>query len=277
MNKQDTSSRDVTRVCEKCNQPSLLLTQEVQGKFSFNIVFNIKMGVVAERWSCQNCDHQFQISTESPNPATMWLAFGWMFGLLGAMGFIFGVLHYMGIGENPDNPTTLFDLIMGFLMLFSGMIAGRYGMRKRNILKRNPIAIGITPKPFNVREKNLTLDLQPKLCTCGNSMSCIAENNKSFNLIPLGTVYTFSCDLSGSDQNSSSSSCEREITIESLWRSVVFLLIASMLLLFASIAFEMGLESIVIWIFFLLTLIISLSIIALRTVRIITRFKHPRI
>ena len=63
-NIEKLDSKNLVRICEKCNLPSLLLSQEVMGKASFNIILKSDLGVVAERWSCQHCDHYFEVTIE---------------------------------------------------------------------------------------------------------------------------------------------------------------------------------------------------------------------
>lgn len=272
MNKKQ-DSKEVTRKCEKCNQPSLLLTQEIKGKTSINVVIKIDEGVVAERWSCQKCDHFFQISLESPNPFTVWFVMGLIPAIIGLIAIIISIVQMCGILPKPDNFT--FTLIFGITLVIIGTLVSIFALYKRNILKRNPIVDGIIPPPMIERTENLPYDRKPRLCSCGLKMHCIGDTKRSFNMIPMGTDYTFRCE---SNQTNTTTTCNKEIKIESIWRSIILSFIGFILALILNYFYsENMIESIVGWVFFCIGTIIVLYIVIYRTWRIYSRIKYPRV
>lgn len=205
-------SVDVVRCCEKCKSDSLLLTGEVKGNYSYNFIIRVDSGVIAERWSCQNCDYYFQNSLEKPNSGTVGIVIGIIVAGIGFLGVVISAIQYF---TNTTKNDFYFTLIYCSILIPIGMIVIKYGLRVKNILKRNPIVDGLIPIPFENRNINLPKDRKPRTCKCGGAMNCIADTKKSFNMIPTGSIYKFKC-----------SSCDKTVTIESIWRTTLFCFIA---------------------------------------------------
>lgn len=269
--KQD--SKDVTRTCEKCHKTSLLLTQEIRGKTSINVIIKLDEGVVAERWSCQNCDYFFQISTESPNPFTVWFVMGLLPAIIGLIGIVISLVQAFGGLPKPDNFT--FTLVYGSTLLIIGTLVSMYAIYRRNILKRNPIAHGVIPPPMMERTENLPSDRKPRLCSCGLKMNCVGDTKRTSNMIPMGTDYTFRCESSNA---AIKTNCNKEIQIESTWRSIILSLLAFILFLFLKyMYFNNKIQSIGGWVCFSIGILIVVYVIIYRAWRISARLKFKKI
>jgi len=151
------NSVNIVRCCEKCKQPTLLFTAEIYGEpdglFSKN-----NPGIVEERWTCQNCFHQFNVSTEYPTPASIWLFLGLIVGPIGLIGLI------ILLADSPEmaasrNKTS--DYFMIPVTLAFGILATYFGYRKKTIINRNPIIQGKELLPFKLRKQNLKKDFAP--------------------------------------------------------------------------------------------------------------------
>ncbi len=267
------NSKEITRRCEKCNQSSLLLTQEIKGKTSINVVIKFDEGVVAERWSCQNCDSFFQLSLESPNPLSVWFVLTLIPLIVGLMGIVVSILQMIAILPKPSN--FLFTLIYCTILFVVGLLGSKYAYFKKNILKRNPIVEGLIPIPMIERKENLPYDRRPRLCTCGLKMNCVSDITHSFNMIPMGVNYVFKCESASSELIKT---CNKEIQIESFWRSIILSFIVFILILILKFSYdEKMIESIGGWICFGLGILIVLYLIIYRTLKIYNYLKHPKV
>jgi hypothetical protein len=275
MQKTKPNSKEVVRTCEKCNQHTLLLTQEVTGKTSVNIVIKYDEGVVAERWSCQNCDNFFQLSLDSPNPLKMWFVMALIPLIIGLMGVVISILQMVNILPKPSN--FLFTFIYCVILFAVGCVGSKYAYYRKNILKRNPVIDGVIPVPMNERKENLPYDRRPRLCSCGLKMNCVSDVTRSFNMLPTGVEYGFKCESNNLNSNLVLNACNKEIKIESTWRSILFAGVSVILFLILNFIYNEGITGTLSWIFFTIGIIVAIYLLVIRSYKIYYQFKYKRI
>jgi hypothetical protein len=272
--KEKMDSKNVVRTCEKCKQASLLLSQEVMGSTTVNVIIKANMGVVAERWSCQNCDYYFEVTIEKPRPSVVWLAAGILVGILGLTATAIVCAQLM---TNTRRTDTTFTFIFGLAMLIGGIIATYIGYRMFTLFKRNFIVDGLVPPPMNERTQNLPLARRNRKCTCQGTLINVGDVTRSFNMIPTGVIYTFKCNAVLEPNASLDPTCNKTIILESTWRTIIFLITALVLLFVASLTYENGIETKLGWTFFIGVLLTIFFIIVMRCWRIYLKLTHPRI
>jgi hypothetical protein len=272
--KEKIDSKTVVRNCEKCKNASLLLTHEVKGTTSINVVVKLDAGVVAERWSCQNCDHYFEATMEKPKPSSVWLFFGLFMSIVGLIATSISSFQFL-----TDNiiEATNFTFITGSSSLIIGILLTYIGYRKATLFNRNFIVAEKTPPPMHERKENLPLERRPRKCTCEATLINEGDVKHSFNMLPTGVIYNFKCKLDVEPNSSLDISCNKTVVLESNWRTILFLITAFLLLLIAKLAYENGIKTLLGWAFFVILLLIALAIFAKRSLRIYLKLKHPRL